>query len=49
MLFFTLHEIAGEEGEYPRYDCASIRTFGFCYDLRHVLHGAEEYGCITVI
>lgn len=41
-LYESLHEIVGDEGEYPSYDDARLRVLGVCYDLRHALMGDRE-------
>jgi hypothetical protein len=41
-LYDALHEIVGDENEFPRFHSARIRVLGVCYDLRHALMGDRE-------
>ncbi|WP_206830251.1 DUF6904 family protein [Alicyclobacillus fructus] len=38
-LYHALHEVVGEEGEYPSFEEARLRVLGVCYDVRHALQG----------
>ncbi len=38
-LYDALHEIVGEEEEYPLYSAARLRILALCYDLRHANMG----------
>lgn len=41
-LYDALHEVVGDEGEYPAYELARLRVLGVCYDFRHALMGNRE-------
>jgi hypothetical protein len=41
-LYDSLHEIVGDEEDYPGHGAARIRVLGVCYDLRHALMGDRE-------
>jgi hypothetical protein len=41
-LYDSLHEIVGEEGQYPSHISAAYRVLGVCYDIRHSLMGHRE-------
>lgn len=41
-LYDSLHEIVGNEEDYPHHEAARIRVLGVCYDLRHALMGDRE-------
>lgn len=41
-LYDALHEIVGEEGEYPGFEGPRLRVLGMCYDIRHALMGNRE-------
>lgn len=41
-LYEALHNIVGEEGEYPRHYLARLRVLGVCYDIRHAMMGDRE-------
>lgn len=43
-LYEQLHEIVGDEEDFPAYYDARIRVLGVCYDLRHALMGDREIG-----
>lgn len=45
-LYEALHDIVGEEDEFPAYDAPRLRVLGVCYDIRHSLMG--DRGAITV-
>lgn len=38
-LYNALHEVVGDEEEYPAYHAARIRVLGVCFDLRHANMG----------
>lgn len=41
-LYDSLHEIVGDEGDYPHFDAARFRVLAVCYDLRHAIMGDRE-------
>ncbi|UOY91146.1 hypothetical protein MUG87_11295 [Ectobacillus sp. JY-23] len=41
-LYEALHEVTGEENDFPHYYSAKIRVFALCYDLRHALMGDRD-------
>lgn len=41
-IYQSLHNIVGEEEEYPSYETARNRVLGVCYDIRHALMGDRE-------
>ncbi len=46
-LYEALHQVAGEEEEYPNYSGSRIRILGICYDLRHALMGDRDIEFIS--
>lgn len=42
-VYEALHQIIGEEDEYPEYFSARLRVLGLCYDLRHANMGNRGY------
>ena len=41
-LYEALHNVTGDEYEFPSYSSARIRVLGVCYDLRHAMMGGRE-------
>jgi hypothetical protein len=41
-LYNALHEIVGDEYQYPNYEGARLRVLGDCYDIRHAFMGDRE-------
>lgn len=41
-LYYALHEIVGEDGEFLPFDSARTRVLGVCYDLRHAFQGDRD-------
>ncbi len=41
-LYDALHDIVGDEDDYPSYAASRLRVLGVCYDLRHALMGDRE-------
>ena len=41
-LYHAIHEIIGEEEDFPAFYAARIRILGFCYEIRHSLMGSRE-------
>ncbi|QKY70329.1 hypothetical protein [Lentibacillus sp. CBA3610] len=41
-LYEAIHDIVGEEGEYPPYEQVRLYILSFCYDLRHAFMGDRE-------
>lgn len=41
-LYDALHEIVGDEYQYPNYEGARLRVLGVCYDIRHAFMGDRE-------
>ncbi|MDC3418073.1 DUF6904 family protein [Aquibacillus salsiterrae] len=42
-LYESLHEVVGEEGDYPAYQGGQLRVLGVCYDIRHAIMGDREF------
>ena len=42
-LYEALHEIVGDEDEYPAHGGARLRILGICYDLRHAKMGHRDF------
>ncbi|MFZ0368061.1 MAG: hypothetical protein WAM07_00490 [Halobacillus sp.] len=42
-LYEAIHNIVGEEGEYPPYEGARLHVLAVCYDLRHAMMGDRSF------
>ena len=45
-LYEALHEIVGDEDEYPAHGGARLRILGICYDLRHAKMGHRDFAFV---
>ncbi len=41
-LYDAMHEIVGDEGQYPWHETARHRVLGICYDIRHAIMGDRK-------
>ena len=42
-LYEGLHNVVGDESEFPGYETPRLRVLGICYDLRHAMMGDRDF------